>query len=78
MLDPARALSTGLTTASYAWLLRQAGFLAIVPRALTAGEAGPPAQLLWRWRPPRKAPERDISLPAARDGAFAALAELVL
>ena len=76
-LDPARAISAGLTTPSYARLLRLAGFLALVPRALADGEAGPPARLQWRWRPPRPTPAPAPAAPPAREGAFAALAELV-
>lgn len=77
VLDPALATSMGLTTASYAQLLRLAGFQPIMPRALPEGAAGPPAPLAWRWRPPRResAPVRPAAAPAG--GAFAALAELV-
>ena len=76
-LDPARAVSTGLTTASYAKLLGLAGFTPIVPRALPQGAMGPPAQLVWRWRPDRPAAPRGVPPPPAASGAFAALAELV-
>ncbi len=76
-LDPARAVSAGLTTASYARLLRLAGFQPIVPRALRQGESGPPGQLVWRWRPPRRHPEAHTPPAPVREGAFAALAELV-
>ena len=76
-LDPARAVSCGLTTASYARLLRSAGFHALVPRQLAQGEAGPPAQLLWHWRPTRAAAESVAPPPYRPHGAFAALAELV-
>ncbi len=76
-LDPARAVSAGLTTASYARLLQLAGFVALVPRALNEGEAGPPAPLLWRWRPPRPGTMRESPPPMPPTGAFAALAELV-
>ncbi len=75
-LDPARAISTGLTTASYARLLGLAGFIPIVPRALPTGAAGPPARLLWRWRPDRPGPARDSVPSPVPTGAFAALAEL--
>jgi ATP-dependent RNA helicase SUPV3L1/SUV3 len=76
-LDPARAVSAGLTTASYARLLQLAGFIALVPRALAEGQFGPPEPLLWRWRPPRPVPERESPPLIAPTGAFAALAELV-
>ncbi len=76
-LDPARAISTGLTTASYAQLLGLGGFSPLMPRALAQGASGPPARLLWRWRPLRAdvAPQAPALPPPT--GAFAALAELV-
>ena len=77
VLDPARAVSCGLTTTSYARLLRSAGFHAILPRQLLEGEAGPPAQLLWRWRPTRPHAESFAPPPYRPGGAFAALADLV-
>ena len=76
-IDPARAVSTGLSTASYAQLLRLGGFLAKVPRPLGPGRFGPPAPLTWRWRPPpRQAPPIPTTAPK-RENAFAVLAELV-
>ena len=76
-LDPAKAISMGLSTASYAGLLRLAGFQPIMPRALPDGAYGPPAPLVWRWRPPRRA-ESAPTIPAPAIGtAFAVLAELV-
>jgi len=75
MLDPAGALKLGLTTRSYAHLLRLAGFRAIVPRALGEKVAGPPAPLVWRWQPPRV--ETGEPVAAGVGGAFAALAQLV-
>lgn len=77
VIDPALAISTGLTTASYAQLLRLAGFQPGMPRPLAEGALGPPAPPRWRWRPPRReirAAERPAPLPGS---AFAALAELV-
>lgn len=76
-LDPAKAVSMGLTTASYAHLLRLAGFQPLVPRPLREGAHGPPAPLTWRWRPPRRAAEQEPTAPRRAEGAFAALAELV-
>jgi ATP-dependent RNA helicase SUPV3L1/SUV3 len=77
-LDPAKAVSSGLSTASYARLLRLAGFVPSVPRALAPGAAGPPAPLTWRWRPHRARPARAPPLQSPAAGsAFAALAELV-
>ena len=80
VLDPARAVSMGLTTRSYARLLRAAGFQPLVPRPLAEGAFGPPVPLRWRWRPPRRASGHPSHDPAPRTGpasAFAALAELV-
>ncbi|MBW8783488.1 MAG: helicase [Novosphingobium sp.] len=76
-LDPALAVSMGLTTASYTRLLRLAGFQAIVPRALREGEFGPPAPLRWRWRPRRQPTEAPTPPPRSDGNAFAALATLI-
>jgi ATP-dependent RNA helicase SUPV3L1/SUV3 len=80
-LDPARAVSMGLTTPAYAHLLRLGGFLAIMPRPLADAAHGPPAPVRWRWRPPRRlaerGPELAIATPPRREGAFAALADMV-
>jgi ATP-dependent RNA helicase SUPV3L1/SUV3 len=76
-LDPAKAVSMGLTTASYAGLLRLAGFQPLIPRPLRDGAHGPPAQLAWRWRPQRRPAEVDLVALPNPTGAFAALAELV-
>ena len=77
-LDPGRAVSAGLTTASYAALLRLADFQPVMPRGLREGEAGPPMRLLWRWLPPRRQDGGESLLASPLHGsAFAALAELV-
>jgi ATP-dependent RNA helicase SUPV3L1/SUV3 len=76
-LDPARAVSMGLTTSSYSRLLRLAGFQPVVPRALDEGAHGPPAPVRWRWRPPRRQAKQEHAPPARKDSAFAALADLV-
>jgi len=76
-INPAKAVSTGLTTESFARLLGLAGFNAIMPRPLREGTFGPPAQLLWRWKPLRHAAPRESEAKPAAEGAFAALAELV-
>jgi ATP-dependent RNA helicase SUPV3L1/SUV3 len=77
VLDPAHAVSTGLTTASYARLLQLGGFRPLMPKPLAAGAHGPVRPPLWRWQPPRRdaEPARPSSPPAG-DGAFAALAAL--
>ncbi|WP_409035222.1 helicase-related protein [Novosphingobium sp.] len=75
VLDPARAVSTGLSTASYAGLLRLGGFRAAVPQPLAAGRFGPPRPLLWRWQPLRRAlPDRaTVPAPAVPGNVFAEL-----
>ncbi len=80
VLNPARAISMGLTTRSYARLLQLGGFQPILPRELREGAYGPPMPLTWRWRPPRRHAERPkppAAAPVYRGGAFAALAELI-
>ncbi|WP_188771772.1 helicase-related protein [Novosphingobium endophyticum] len=76
-LDPAKAVSMGLTTESYARLLRLAGFQPIAPRALAHEAHGPPAPTRWRWRPPRRQAGDVRPKPVRKDGAFAALADMV-
>jgi ATP-dependent RNA helicase SUPV3L1/SUV3 len=76
-LDPARAVSMGLTTASYANLLRLAGFAPKMPKKLAEGAYGPPAPLAWRWRPPRRREPPGKPRGQPSQGAFASLAELV-
>ncbi len=76
VLDPARAISAGLTTVSYARLLHLGGFHPSVSRPLPPGALGPLRPPLWRWRPTSRS-SAPIFRPAIReDGAFAALAEL--
>ncbi len=62
VIDPARAVSTGLATMAYAQLLRLGGFKPIMPRPLRAGQFGPAAVPRWRWQPQRR---EDTSRPAA-------------
>ncbi|MEE4454239.1 helicase-related protein [Novosphingobium resinovorum] len=76
-LDPARAVSMGLTTSSYARLLRLGGFQPLMPRPLAEGAHGPLAPVRWRWRPPRRQAEPERAAPVRRDGVFAALADMV-
>ncbi|HEX2793826.1 MAG TPA: helicase-related protein [Croceicoccus sp.] len=52
-LDPTLALSMGLTTRTYAELLRQAGFNAVPAGVVDEGGFGPPGPPLWRWKPRR-------------------------
>lgn len=76
-LDPALAISMGLSTTSLARLLKLAGFQPIVPRMLRESAHGPPAPLVWRWRPPRPLQRESQPVSAPKGSAFAALAELV-
>lgn len=78
VLSPDAARSMGLSGASYAALLRAAGFRVIMPRRLAASEHGPPAPPLWQWRLPRAAiAPAAIPRPVPLHAAFAALADLV-
>ncbi len=77
VLDPALATSMGLSAASHALLLRQAGFRAISPRPLPPGSFGPQRPLAWRWRPARRSSPPTPAPRRAGNGAFAALGELV-
>jgi ATP-dependent RNA helicase SUPV3L1/SUV3 len=75
MLDPGRAVSMGLTTASYARLLHLGGFRPMMPRPLPEGAYGPGRPLMWLWQPERRKSEpRAAAAPA--EGAFAALAAM--
>jgi ATP-dependent RNA helicase SUPV3L1/SUV3 len=76
-LDPARAVSMGLTTHSYSQLLRLGGFRPVMPKPLPEGASGPPAPVAWRWRPSRRQVERTKPPQGRQGSAFAALAELV-
>ncbi|MCT2557845.1 helicase-related protein [Tsuneonella sp. YG55] len=76
-LDPALAVSTGLTAESWVRLLGAAGFKVQHGRRLKAGALGPPAPDRWTWRPARREPASPR--PRVREGsAFAALADLSL
>jgi ATP-dependent RNA helicase SUPV3L1/SUV3 len=73
-LEPALAVSMGLSTAGYARLLRLAGFRVTVARPLAADRPGPPAPPLWEWRPHRPEPPPAAPTASKPQGAFAALA----
>lgn len=77
VIDPATAVSMGLSTASFARLLRLGGFQPAMPRALAPGAQGPVAPPTWRWKPQRRETRPEAVRPAAPGNAFAALAELV-
>lgn len=77
VIDPALAVSMGLSALAFAQLLRLGGFQAQACKALAEGASGPPDPPRWRWRPtrPRAIP---VQLPPPpTSGAFAALAQLV-
>ena len=73
-LDPALAVSMGLSTGGYARLLRLAGFEVRAPRPLEPQRPGPPAPPLWQWRPPgSRVPAPPLAAPRPSHEAFAAL-----
>ncbi len=76
-IDPGLARSMGLSTASFAALLRAAGFRVFMGRGLAEGAHGAPMPPLWEWRPTRPGPPQPVTPPPAATGAFAALAELI-
>jgi ATP-dependent RNA helicase SUPV3L1/SUV3 len=61
ILNPALAISTGLTPDSYHRLLGEAGFRRTAGRVLPEAAFGPPAPDQWEWRPSRG----KITRPAA-------------
>lgn len=78
-IDPALAVSTGLTEDDWARLLGGAGFRRHRGRKLAEGAFGPPAPDSWEWRPSRRKQQRQKGKPAPKpDNAFAALADLKL
>ncbi|AKM08280.1 ATP-dependent helicase [Pelagerythrobacter marensis] len=77
VLDPALAISTGLTPESWRKLLAAAGFRYQPARQLAEGAFGPPAPGTWQWQPGRN--RKPPTKPAAKvpaNSAFAALADL--
>jgi ATP-dependent RNA helicase SUPV3L1/SUV3 len=77
LLDSARAISMGLTAASFDRLLRLAGFQPIMPRNLPADAYGPPSPVRWRWKPARRVAPVIQPVAPPPNSAFAALSELV-
>jgi ATP-dependent RNA helicase SUPV3L1/SUV3 len=78
-LAPALATSMGLAPENLVRLMREAGFRPEEARKFPDGAFGPPAPVLWSWRPPRKdrVPDRAEARPGSECGAFAGLAELL-
>ena len=77
VMDPALAISTGLSEANWHRLVGSAGFRRRPARKLAGGAFGPPAPDTWQWRPPADRPRREKQVPAPEGSAFAALADLV-
>lgn len=76
-LDPALAISTGLTRESWMRLLAAAGFRCLPARRMAEGAFGPPAPDLWQWQPGRgRKPRTKPASRAPANSAFAALADL--
>jgi ATP-dependent RNA helicase SUPV3L1/SUV3 len=69
--DNALATSMGLLPDNFARLMREGGFHLSARRELAEGAFGPPAPLLWTWRPtrrddPARAQERRATPPASK------------
>ena len=77
VLDANKAISMGLTLASFDRLMRLAGFQPNAPRALSEGAFGPPTPTRWRWRPVRAQPAAATPAAPPANSAFAALSDLV-
>ncbi len=78
-VDPALAISTGLSEEGFQRLLGAAGFRLVRARKLAPGAFGPPAPDHWEWHRARAKPA-PAGVKAPRPpagGAFAALADLV-
>jgi ATP-dependent RNA helicase SUPV3L1/SUV3 len=69
----------GLLPDNFRHLMRDAGFKPGHAKPLPEGAQGPPAPVLWSWRPPRKDRQTPAPVQArpAEGNAFAALAGLV-
>ncbi len=76
-VDPALAISTGLTPDSYKRLLGAAGFRIHAAKALPEGAFGPATPDSCEWRPSRRKQERSKPTKPREGNAFAALAVLV-
>ena len=74
--NPGTAPAAGVTTATLALLLRQAGFRHIWPKPLGKKAYGPPAPVLWRWMPAPR--ESNAAVTIVPDSPFATLAQLVV
>jgi ATP-dependent RNA helicase SUPV3L1/SUV3 len=78
LVETSLATSMGLSPENFRKLMREAGFRPGEARVLPDGTFGPPAPVVWTWRPPRRDAAPVAAIPAApTSGAFAALAALV-
>ncbi|MXO55676.1 helicase-related protein [Pontixanthobacter gangjinensis] len=76
-IDPALAISTGLTQDSFKRLLSAAGFRIQPVRILKEGAYGPPAPDTWEWKPTRRKQQHVANAGPREGSAFSALADLV-
>ena len=76
-VDPALAISTGLTPDSFQRLLGAAGFRIHPARPLAEGAFGPAAPDKWEWRPSRRKTQRSAPAKPREGNAFSALADLI-
>lgn len=82
-INPALAISTGLTTDSFKRLLGAANFRSHAAKTLAEGAFGPPAPDIWEWRPARRQKQKQAAITPqkpnkpAEGNAFAALADLI-
>ncbi len=77
VIDPALAVSMGLSASAFTQLLRLGGFRTQAGKALSAGASGPPDPPRWRWQPTRPPVNHHRPPAAPSSGAFADLAQLV-
>jgi ATP-dependent RNA helicase SUPV3L1/SUV3 len=77
IVDPALAISTGLTVDSFRRLLGAAGFRYCPSRKLKEGQFGPVGPDSFEWRPSRRKVERQQAVRPREGSAFAGLAELM-
>ncbi len=77
ILDPALAISTGLTADSFHRLLGEAGFRYCPARKLREGQFGPIEPDRFEWRPSRRKVERQKVARPREGSAFAGLAGLL-
>ena len=77
VVDPALAISTGLTPDSFQRLLGAAGFRYLPAKRLREGAFGPAEPDRFEWRPSRRKAERQQPARPREGSAFAGLADLM-